>query len=177
MSEDVTAAEPTHTPTPSFFVQHRLAIVGAGVFILVILFLLIGIAIGMAKKNFEKKFYLTQIEKLKESLTDSLDKRTELDKEMKELRIELKAKKDHIRDLEDKVADLKHETSKVTAVGEAHSQAVSSGGSTGVSPDPGEAYLRLKAGDCLIEGSGSTAANWQECLKKGKKTPTPSAGH
>ncbi|MBM5571998.1 MULTISPECIES: hypothetical protein [Deefgea] len=176
MSEDVPAAEPTHAPSLSFFAQHRIAIIGAGVFVLLILFLLVGIAIGMAKKNFEKKFYLTQIEKLKEALTDSLDKRTELDKEMKELRVELKAKKDHIRDLEDKVADLKHANNKVDAA-ELHSKAVSSGGATGVAPDPGEAYLRLKAGDCLIEGSGSTSANWQECLKKGKKTAAPSAAH
>jgi hypothetical protein len=176
MSEDVPATEPTQVSSLGFFAQHRLAIIGAGVFVLVILFLLIGIAIGMAKKNFEKKFYLTQIDKLKEALTDSLDKRTELDKEMTELRVELKAKKDHVRDLEDKVADLKHASSKADPVGDAHAKVTASGGSAGVGPDPGESYLRMKAGDCLIEGStGSTAANWQECLKKGKKAP--SAGH
>nr|WP_314899779.1 hypothetical protein [uncultured Deefgea sp.] len=177
MSEDVPAIESTHTPPQGFFAQHRLAIIGAGVFILVILFLLIGIAIGVAKKNFEKKFYLTQIEKLKGALTDSLDKRTELDKEMVELRGELKAKKDHVRDLEDKIADLKHASSKAEKTDEAHSKVTDSGGSAGTSSDPGEAYLRLKAGDCLIQGSGSTAANWQECLKKGKKTAAPSASH
>lgn len=174
MSEEVSAAEPIpapHNPAPpGFFAHYRLAIIGASVFFLVIIFLLVGVAVGMAKKNFEKKFYLTQIEKLKGALTDSLDKRTELDQELKELRIELKAKKDHIRELEDKVAQFKHETSKADRNTEASAKVADSNGATTVSNDPGEAYLRLKAGDCLIDGSDKTTANWQECLKKGKKT-------
>lgn len=175
MSEEVAPADSAIASPPlSFFVQHRLAIIGAGVFILVILFLLVGIAIGMAKKNFEKKFYLTQIEKLKEALTSSLDKRTELDKEIKELRVELRAKKDHVRDLEDKIDDLKHSSSKNEAALDSPSKVAGSGGMAGVAPDPSEAYLRLKAGDCLVEGSaGSTAEKWRDCLQKGKKTASP----
>ncbi|WP_027469984.1 hypothetical protein [Deefgea rivuli] len=179
MSEEVPVSEPHsesivgHSPV-SFFAQHRLAIVGAGVFVLVLIFLLVGIAIGMAKKNFEKKFYLTQIEKLKVALSDSLEKRSEQEKDMTALKVELRAKKDHLAELEDKVETLERASQRgETATGEPQAKSAESAPTSGAVPDPSEAYLRLKAGDCLIEGSTSnTAANWRECLKKGKKTAT-----
>lgn len=185
MSENEPIAESVATHSPAnFFAQHRLAIIGAGVFVLVVIFLLVGLAIGMAKKNFEKKFYLTQIEKLKDALSGSLEKRTELEKDITELKVELRAKKDHIAELEDKVASLERVSQRSEpATSEAHSSkaADATTQTAGSAPDPGEAYLRLKAGDCLVEGSsGNTAANWRECLKKGKKTPAtdkPAAGH
>lgn len=179
MSEDIATTESAIAPPAAgFFAQHRLAMIGVGVFILIVCFLLLGIAIGMAKKNFEKKFYLTQIEKLKEALRDSLDKRTEQGKEMAELRVQLRAKKDHVLDLEDKVANLERASQKAM-LNEAQPKSVESGRAAGVAADPGAAYLRLKAGDCLVDGStNNTAANWRECLKKSKKTTTrPAATH
>ena len=157
----------------SFFAKYRWPILGGAAVVLVSIFLLIGIAIGMAKKNFEKKFYLTQIEKLKEALSKSLEKRTELDHDISELKIELRAKKDHLAELEDKVEKLeraqKHAGSSEGAVSTTATKTAESAAPEG---DGSEAYLRLKAGDCLVEGSsGATAANWRECLKKGKKTP------
>ena len=73
MSEEVPAVESVADSPVSFFNQYRLVIAGFAVFVLVLIFLLLGIAIGVAKKNFEKKFYLTQIEKLKDALSTSLE--------------------------------------------------------------------------------------------------------
>ena len=169
--EAVSESTPPQDAKPSFFVQHRLAIIGAGMFTLVLIFLLLGIAIGMAKKNFEKKFYLTQIERLKEALSDSLETRTELEKDFTALKVELRAKKDNIAELEDKIDSLERASQRNEPVAdESHASAVESVPTSGAVPDPGEAYLRLKAGNCILEGSeGQTAAKWRECLKNGKK--------
>ena len=172
---------PAHTV--SFFTRHRLIIFGLSGFFLVLIFLMIGIALGMAKKNFEKNFYLTQIEKLKDALSGSLEKRTELEHDITELKVELRAKKDHITELEDKLAEQERTTRRqeLKPNGEGSTAVKTEANLAESSVDQqSENYLRLKAGDCLVEGSaGATAANWRECLKKGKKVAAeqPSAAH
>ncbi|MBM5573831.1 hypothetical protein [Deefgea sp. CFH1-16] len=157
----------------SFFSRYRLILFGVSGFFLVLIFFMIGIALGMAKKNFEKNFYLTQIEKLKDALSGSLEKRTELERDMTELKVELRAKKDHIAELEDKLAEQENATRRqeLKAKDEGSAAVTTQANLAESTADQqSENYLRLKAGDCLVEGSaGATAANWRECLKKGKK--------
>ncbi|QLG89704.1 hypothetical protein HQ393_16430 [Chitinibacter bivalviorum] len=174
------APSPEVHPAPapvSFLQRYRLHLAGAGVLLLVVFFLLIGIAIGMAKKNFEKKFYLTQIEKLKDSLAQAVDHREEMQKEITDLKIDLRAKKDHVSELDEKIekleAKLKKSGGEVEPATSTHGANVASTAAVASSGDQGVDYVRLKAGDCVVDSgaAANTASKWRECLKNAKKTP------
>lgn len=176
MSDDVAASSVTEShsvsppPAPNFLQRYRLHLIATGAVVLIVIVLMAGIVLGMSKRNFEKKFYLEQIERLKTSLSASVEKQEELAKEIQELKVDLRAKKDHVAELEEKVADLERKTEKSEAAPSQHaapSQGHAEPSSTG---DAGLDYVRLKAGDCVVDSGGNTTANkWRECLQKSKK--------
>jgi chorismate mutase len=148
----------------SFLQRYRMHLIGSVTFLLIIVFLLIGIAVGMTKRNFEKKFYLEQIVKLKLALSQTLEARDDLGKEVARLKVELRAKSDRVDEVEAQLEKAENQKTKPAASAEPAEQA-SSG-------DQGVDYVRLKAGDCVVEGSSAaTAAQWRECLKNARKTP------
>ncbi len=175
MSDDAVAATPSPVDEPpqsrpNLLVQYRLHLIIAAAVISLLFSLLAGVAIGMAKRHFEKKFYLEQIEKLKDSLSDVLERNEELGKELKELKIDLRAKQDHVADLESKIKSLERKAKSVEK--SAPAAATSRESEVSGSGDAGVDYLRLKAGDCVVDGSSAaTATKWRECLQKAKKSP------
>ncbi|WP_373974416.1 hypothetical protein NT239_12310 [Chitinibacter sp. SCUT-21] len=177
MSEETAAPdEESHTPNPvvadapGFLQKYRWHLIGAGAFLLVVIFFMAGVAVGMSKRGFEKKFYLDQIAKLKVTLSSAVERQEELRQEIKELKIDLRAKKDHVAELEDKVAAFERKSEKSAepaAHGAVKSEASAQSAESG---DPGLDYVRMKAGDCVVDGSaGATANKWKECLQKAKK--------
>ncbi|QLI81991.1 hypothetical protein HZU75_10865 [Chitinibacter fontanus] len=176
MSDDVATSSVSEShaaspvAAPSFLQRYRLHLIAVGAVVLIVIFFMAGVVLGMSKRNFEKKFYLEQIERLKTTLSASVEKQDELAKEIQELKIDLRAKKDHVTELEEKVADLERKTEKSEASPSNHavpSQGHAEPTSTG---DAGLDYVRLKAGDCVVDGGANTTANkWRECLQKSKK--------
>ncbi len=160
---------PAPHASPSFLERYRLHLIGGTAVLLIIVFFMGGIALGMSKRSFEKKFYLDQIAKLKITLSSAVERQDELSQEIKELKIELLARKDHVAELEDKIAAFERKTEKSTTA------PTVSGGKVGAAEpastgDAGLDYVRLKAGDCVMDGSGgATAEKWRECLQKSKK--------
>ncbi|WP_047394777.1 hypothetical protein [Chitinibacter sp. ZOR0017] len=154
------------SPEPPLLLKYRMHLIGVFAFLLLVVFLLGGIAIGMSKRHFEKKFYLEQIDKLKESVETMVHEREGLQEEIKAMKLELRAKSDHIHELEGKVE--KYERQQ-----ESHKEAAPEAGgheAAAQGEDQGLNYLRLKTGDCTMDGnSTATASKWRECLQKAKK--------
>lgn len=162
---------PAPSVPPSFLERYRLHLIGATAVLLIIVFFMGGIALGMSKRSFEKKFYLDQIAKLKITLSSAVERQDELSQEIKELKIELRARKDHVAELEEKIAAFERKAEKsTTAAAPVSTSAKAGGGESASTGDAGLDYVRLKAGDCVVDGSaGVTAEKWRECLQKSKK--------
>jgi ABC-type uncharacterized transport system fused permease/ATPase subunit len=166
MSDEIahSVAQAEGADPESFLQRYRMHLMGSAAVLLMIIFLLVGITIGMTKRNFEKKFYLEQIVKLKLALSQSLETREDLGKEVTRLKVELRAKSDRVDELEAQLAKTENQKDKPTATAEPAEQT-----STG---DQGLDYVRLKGGDCVVEGSSAaTATQWHDCLKRARKTP------
>ncbi|WP_410499267.1 hypothetical protein [Chitinibacter sp. S2-10] len=152
---------------PGFFQRYRLPFIWAGSLFLLIFFLLLGIAVGMSKRSFEKKFYVEQIVKLKTTILQQIEAHDAQDEELKQLRIDLRAKSDRVDELEKKLAELGGHSRTSSASRSSTTQELSS--ATG---DPGVDYLHLKTGDCVVDGqAAATAQQWKACLQNAKKTP------
>ncbi|MBE9609866.1 hypothetical protein [Chitinilyticum piscinae] len=157
-----------HESSPvSFMQRYRLHLIGGGAFLLVIIALLAGIAAGMAKRNFEKQFYLDQIEKLKIALEKSGEKYHELDAELAETKVQLRAKKDHVEELEYKVESLEKRLKGVGTAPEA-ARGVESSGVAAPAPAVQGAALPRLSGDCTVKSGGATGSSaLQDCLRPG----------
>lgn len=141
--------------------------IGGGV-LGVVLFLCIGIGIGMAKRQFERKGYVTQIDKLKAALAESVTQRTEAEERVEKMREELKAKRDEIHELELKVDEAqqnaerggKHEAAPAPA---AHGEQGSTAAPAAGNAEAGGTAKFAKKGDCVLS-TGQKGADWKDCL-------------
>jgi hypothetical protein len=170
------AAAPAHphdehaaggSPRLSFVHKNRLMLMIGGGFLGFILVLIIGIAIGMTKRNFERGQYVEQIARLKISFEETIETRKELEEKITELKKELKQKKIEVEGLEVQVEDLERRGgAKVGGSAEpaAHGEAPKDG--AGIKP-AGGGYVKFGGGDCVLPaGSGKGSAAWKECMKQ-----------
>lgn len=174
MSAEPTASAPAPAAAPAASESKlkRMALplaIGGGV-LGVALLLSIGIGIGMAKRQFERKGYVTQIEKLKTALAESVTQRTEAEERVEKMREELKAKRDEIHELELKVDEAqqnaerggKHEAA-AAAPAAAHGEQGSAATPSAGNAEAGGTAKFAKKGDCVLS-TGQKGADWKDCL-------------
>ncbi|AZN36595.1 hypothetical protein [Iodobacter ciconiae] len=164
------------SPSPSFMQKNRLKLIIAGGFFGFLLVLIIGIAIGMTKRNFERAQYIEQIARLKISFEETIETRKELEEKISELKKEVKEKKIEVEELEVKVEDLERRGGARAGGGSepaAHGDASKEGAD--IKP-AGGGYVKFGGGDCVLPaggGKGSTA--WKECIKQNSNAGKPEA--
>lgn len=160
-------AETTPAESVSFLQRFRVHLIAGAVAVLVLLALMGGMAAGMAKRNFEKQFYLDQIEKLKRALEKSVEQHAELEQELSETKIQLRARKEHVEELEFKLESMQKRAQQQGAEAAAPvvqaeaGHAASAGGKTETAPLP-----RL-AGDCTVKSGATGVSSLQNCLRPG----------
>ncbi|MCX7207621.1 MAG: hypothetical protein NT086_16910 [Proteobacteria bacterium] len=166
-------------PSPSFLQKNRLKLIIAGGFIGFLLVFIIGIAIGMTKRNFERGQYIEQIARLKVSFEETIETRRELEERITELKKEVKEKKIEVEELEVKVEDLERRAgSRATGSSEpaapaAHGEASKEGAD--IKP-AGGGYVKFGGGDCVLPaGGGKGSAAWKECMKQNSGGAKPEA--
>jgi hypothetical protein len=155
-------------PSPSFMEKNRLKLMIGGGFIGFLLVLIIGIAIGMTKRNFERKQYVEQIARLKVSFEETIETRKELEEKISELKREVKEKKIEVEELEVKVEDLERRGGG-KATGSSEHAAPSAHGEAAASAEKpaGGGYVKFGGGDCVLPaGGGKGSAAWKECMKQ-----------
>ncbi|WP_028453422.1 hypothetical protein [Chitinilyticum aquatile] len=159
----------------SFLQRFRLHLLLAAGVVLLLIALLGGIAAGMAKRNFEKQFYLEQIDKLKRALEKSTERYQEVEQELSEVKVQLRARKEHVEELEFKLESLE-KRAQMQAAPAAPQAAPAEGGHAAVQAGKAEkAPLPRLAGDCTIKSGASGVVNLQDCLRPAPAQKTPAA--
>ncbi|WP_293935942.1 hypothetical protein [Iodobacter sp.] len=167
-------------PSPSFMQKNRLKLMIGGGFFGFLLVLIIGIAIGMTKRNFERAQYIEQIARLKVSFEETIETRKDLEERITELKKEVKEKKIEVEELEVKVEDLERRGgAKATGAADhaAAAPAATHGESAGEDIKPaGGGYVKFGGGDCVLPaGGGKGSAAWKECVKQNRSAPGKAA--
>ncbi|WP_028456344.1 hypothetical protein [Chitinilyticum litopenaei] len=158
----------------SFLQRYRIHLLGALAVIVLLVALMGGIALGMAKRSFEHKHFLEQIDKLKTALGESLEKRDELNKEVSELTQQLRARKEHIDELEVKLEVLESAQRKAQLRSELGAPAPApEGAGASVAPAAGKPLPKL-SGDCTIR-AGAAGSSLQDCIRPGEQPAKPQA--
>ncbi len=162
-------------PSPSFMQKNRLKLMIGGGFFGFLLVLIIGIAIGMTKRNFERTQYVEQIARLKVSFEETIETRKELEERISELKKEVKEKKIEVEELEVKVEDLERRGGSAKATGAAEHDAAAApaathGEAAGADIKPaGGGYVKFGGGDCVLPaGGGKGSAAWKECANQNR---------
>lgn len=152
--------------------------IGGGVLAVIIL-VCIGVGIGMAKRQFERKGYVEQIIKLKTALAESVDLRKESEGRVEKMREELKEKRDEIHDLELKLDEAQQQAGRggnadarpaAAAPAAAHGEADAHGSEAAAPSGASVTPKFAKKGDCVLS-TGSKGADWKDCLGV-SKAPT-----
>jgi hypothetical protein len=157
-------------PKPSFMQKNRLKIMIGGGFAVFLIVLIIGIAIGMTKRKFEKTQYIEQIARLKVAFEETIEKRKELEERISELKMEVKEKKIEIEELEVKIEDLERRSSNRSSAGSEHAAPAAAGHAEAPDSKPaGGGYVKFGGGDCVLPaGSGKGSAAWKECVSQNR---------
>ncbi|MEJ2793980.1 hypothetical protein WAE56_11210 [Iodobacter sp. LRB] len=175
MSDHAAASAGSHggddihgSPSPSFMQKNRLKLIIAGGFFGFLFVLIVGIAIGMTKRSFERTQYIEQIARLKVSFEETIETRKELEEKISELKKEVKEKKIEVEELEVKVEDLERrggaKAGSEHAAPAAHGEAPKEGAD--IKP-AGGGYVKFGGGDCVLPaGGGKGNAAWKECIKQ-----------
>lgn len=157
----------------SFLQRFRLHLLLAAGVVLLLIALLGGIAAGMAKRNFEKQFYLEQIDKLKRALEKSTERYQEVEQELSEVKVQLRARKEHVEELEFKLESLE-KRAQMQAAPAAQQAAPAEVGAVQAGKAEKAPLPRL-AGDCTIKSGASGVVNLQDCLRPAPAQKTPAA--
>ncbi|MFC7420836.1 hypothetical protein ACFQNF_13285 [Iodobacter arcticus] len=167
------------SPSPSFLEKNRLKLIIGGGFIGFLLVLIIGIAIGMTKRNFERTQYIEQIARLKVSFEETIETRKELETKINELKKEVKEKKIEAEELEVKVEDLERRSGAKAGSSSEHAAPAAHGEAPKAGADikpAGGGYVKFGGGDCVLPaGGGKGSAAWKECMKQNSSTPAKPA--
>lgn len=175
MSDHAAASHDEHgtdiSPSPSFMVKNRLKLLIGGGFFAFLLILIIGVAIGMTKRKFEKTQYIEQIARLKVAFEETIETRKELESKISELKNEVKEKKIEAEELEIKVEDLERQIQRGSSASTPHAPAAAAGGEPAGADikTPGGGYVKFGGGDCVLPaGSGKGSAAWKECMNQNR---------
>ncbi|WP_035053024.1 hypothetical protein [Andreprevotia chitinilytica] len=150
------------------------ALIGGGV-VLLLLALFVGVGLGMAKRQFERKSYVDQIAKLKIALQDTDGLRKEAEGRIEKMREDLKEKRDEIHNLELKLDEAKQAVDH-HAQQESPSQA--SAVAAAVTPPPANSAIAAqlsRKGDCVLT-TGQKGTDWKNCLATQASGPTDKPG-
>lgn len=158
------------SPSPSFMVKNRLKLIIAGGFFAFLLILIIGVAIGMTKRKFEKTQYIEQIARLKVAFEETIETRKELESKISELKNEVKEKKIEAEELAIKVEDLERQIQRGGSAAASHAPAAAGGESAGADvKTPGGGYVKFGGGECVLPaGGGKGSAAWKECMNQNR---------
>lgn len=157
------------SPSPSFMVKNRLKLIIAGGFFAFLLILIIGVAIGMTKRKFEKTQYIEQIARLKVAFEETIETRKELESKISELKTEVKEKKIEAEELAIKVEDLERQIQRGSSDATSHAPAAGGESAGADVKTPGGGYVKFGGGECVLPaGGGKGSAAWKECMNQNR---------
>lgn len=174
------ASQPLESPTspaprPSLMQRYRLYWLGLAVFVLLILFLLLGLQIGRLQKDFDRKALEQRIAFLQKSVQSGRDLIEEKHREQEKSLAELADKDLRLARLaEEMTTREKNLLACAASLSQAERALRPAASPTPVAEPTPQPYLRFGNRECtLVPGRGEQS--WRECIENAKRKPKSAA--
>jgi len=171
MDESPQSLESTVSKSSEFVQRYRLYLLGAAVFLLLILFLLLGLVLGRMQKDFERKSLEQRISLLQKNLQAAQDSTEENRRALEKGSADLADKDVQLARLAQEITardkSLQACMASLAASAQLLNPVASPTAAAGPTPKP---YLRFSNRECTL-APGKGEQNWRECIEDAKRKP------